>query len=635
MPKQTAARGHTNVILILNMKRFIHADDQARFETARGSLALADALRRNWEKVISQQDAFISMEEETERLAAARKDLKPDMMLTEQVGFATGIFNTRMLEEYTFPTYALDKSQITFSKDLETNFQFKTLFKRIWDRWDIYVRATYTGFFVIRLTQRYTDQTRSLLDLAQDVLHLQESLDVVSAQNWLKYNRGRYENQPETLQIKERSVQALLEWMGAEDEENHALQYYPVQWKLAMEVCKFFVHAVGDTLVLSGQDPIRMIEPAPSLSIPLHDSYIYHHFDKLLAPNHVVSGKKGPAPETSTLVEARVVDLHKSRRLRKALVNLLEGTILQEPLLEEKDEEKPPPMPSAEHSHFPDPRWSTIDDLMKKNSASWNDEFCIFDTRTAIIIPSERSRNYELAVSTVPSATLRVRYPRYWDAVERLVEFVMEIHVLAQLLEGMSFDLLTEIVDTVHRLRPQIINGDIVLDERVAGLITKAADLRKQAALVQSLSHPLMWGRAEYSIEKSSLLLRLMGVPKTLEHIERNISSINSVVDQVDEWYLADLSEKSNDRAHYLTILVTAASFLLTILILPSFWADIWLVLPATKPQTWLTVLAWTGTTIAIVLMIPALAFVLLSTVQKRDELSKLLKRLLNNKKDK
>jgi len=46
-------------------------------------------------------------------------------------------------------------------------------------------------------------------------------------------------------------------------------------------------------------------------------------------------------------------------------------------------------------------------------------------------------------------------------------------------------------------------------------------------------------------------------------------------VNHIDELYLADLSEKSNDNDSRLSMIFAAASLTLTILILPSFWADI------------------------------------------------------------
>jgi len=627
MPKNSSARGYTNVILLLNMKRFVRAEDQEIFETVRGSRPLADALRIDWPAAAAHQDNFLTTEEA--RIPQTGEGTAvPDQMLTEQVGFATGVFNTRMLEEYHFPNYVLNKDKVVFPPALRTNFQFRNLFERVWNRWEIHIRPSYTGFFVIRLTQRYQEHARPLIDLAQDVLHLQESLDVVSAQRWLKYNRQRYIDQPETLAEKERSVMALMAWMGVKEEETSPLLYYPVQWKLAMVAAGRFVHKIGSVIDLPGHLPIHLEEPEPSLSIPLHDSFIIHHFDTLLARPHMIARtKQKSADDSGVQIEARVTDLHNSPRLRRALVNLLDGTILQIP--QNPDDENGMRSARAEDNHFPEPRWSITDSLLEQNVASWNDEFCVLNARTAIIIPSRHSQNYEMAVSTVPSATLRIRYPRYWSAVERMVEFVMEIHMFAELLEGISFDLLTEIVDAVHRLRQQIVRGDIQLDDSVAGLITKAADLRKQTALVQSLSHPQMWSRSEAALRKARALLKNMGVPERLSHIERNIASINSVVDQVDEWYLADLSEKSNDRAHYLTILVTAASLLLTLLILPSFWADIWQVLPENGvPARWLLNLGIIGTGFAALMMVLA-GYLLLSTLRRWQELKALLKRLL------
>jgi uncharacterized membrane protein len=46
-------------------------------------------------------------------------------------------------------------------------------------------------------------------------------------------------------------------------------------------------------------------------------------------------------------------------------------------------------------------------------------------------------------------------------------------------------------------------------------------------------------------------------------------------VNHIDELYLADLSEKSNENDSRLSMILAAVSLTLTILILPSFWADI------------------------------------------------------------
>lgn len=151
MKAKVSAKGYTNVILVLNMKRFIREEDQARFERIRGKEEFAQTLRELWPPRLASQESFITIEEEKRRFG------RPDMMSTEQVGFAAGVFRSLMLEKYTFPAYALDKEKVGFPEALTTNFQFKTLFLKVWDKWNIYVRPTNTGFFIIRLTNRYPD----------------------------------------------------------------------------------------------------------------------------------------------------------------------------------------------------------------------------------------------------------------------------------------------------------------------------------------------------------------------------------------------------------------------------------------------------------------------------------------------
>ncbi|MCB0195609.1 MAG: hypothetical protein KDJ65_26905, partial [Anaerolineae bacterium] len=230
------------------------------------------------------------------------------------------------------------------------------------------------------------------------------------------------------------------------------------------------------------------------------------------------------------------------------------------------------------NGYFPSPRWSRADGLLddpEANLASWNDELCLFTSRTALIMPSKKWRVHEMAISTVPSATLKVQYASYWQATERMVEFVLEVGVLAQLLESESYRLLSQIADTIERIRADMFKGDIVIEAKLKEQMARAAHLRRVAALAQSISHAQYWGRAEYAVLKADRLFELLDVPRIIRHIERNIESINSAADHVDELYLADLSEKSNDKATVLSLGLAAVSFILVLLVIPSFWADL------------------------------------------------------------
>jgi len=618
MKASVSARGYTSVILVMNMKRFISPDERKRFETIRGKREFASVLRTIWPGAIQKQDVFMTTEEyKRQRIAKDGLELEPgDTMSTEQIGFATGVFRSLMLEEFNFPTYAVNKACIEFSQDLESNFQFKALFKKVWDRWDIYIRPTFSGFFVIRLTHRYKDKARSLLAIAQDVLRLQESIDIPSAQRWLEHSRERYSEDPDTLNVKERSVKALLKWVGGEAEESGELLYYPVQWKIAMEVASRFVQLIGCEISVPGANPIGLITPDPSMSIPLHDSYVIHHFDEVLADTSILTGKSEKG-NNKNQIAVTLNDIRQSHILKRMLVNLGEGSLLQNrSIAAQNATDVLDTQALLAGSCFPNPKWGLVDSLFEQNQASWNDELCLLGPRTALIIPSQDWKHSQISVSTVPSSTLHVKYPRYWGAIERMIEFLVEIRVLSQLIESESYALLGDIAQTVHETRSKLFSGDIKMDQRLPDQVTQAAYLRHLAALSQSLSHPQLWSRAEYAVKKATYLLEQLGVPIIQEHIQRNITSISSVVDHVDELYLADLSEAQNDNSTILSIGLAAASLTLTLLMFPSFWADLGMNKTEVTLGQWILGIA--GIAISVLLISGAIYMLRIAFVQRK-----------------
>src|SRR5688572_2110210 len=621
MKANVSARGYTNVLLVLNMKRFVHETDQDKFERIRGKDEFAKVLREIWPQKLVDQEKFVTIEEDKRRRG------RPEVMSAEQVGFATGVFRTLMLERFTFPAYALDKGKVRFEEDLVSNFQFKTLFLRSWNKWSIYIRPTFTGFFVIRLTNRHREHPVSLLRLSRDVLRLQESLDIQSALNWLAKARQEHANHPQTLAIKERSVKAFLAWLGVDETYAGNILYYPLQWRLAMEVCSWFVEAIGSEIFVTGEaSPIKLEVPIPSLSIPLHESYVAHHFTELLADNLIVPRSKRGNDNADSQISITVNDIRESPQIRQALVSLMEGFVLK-PYQEDN------PFETSRSDHlFPDHRWNIVDQLLEQNQASWTDELCLLGSRTAIIMPALRWRDYEVSVSTVPGSTLRVQYFRYWGAIERMVEFLLEIRVMALFLEGASYDLLRDISEKIHQTRSELFSGDIKIDTDLPDLVASAASLRHQAALCQSLSHPLLWSRGEFVIGKANYLLDQFAVPQILEHIERNINSTAEFVNHIDELYLADLSEKSNDNGTLLSMTLAAASLTLTILIIPSFWADISQILSLnlSKYQIFLPMVEKVGNGLAVLLVGAAVflfSFALIQFIRLKELISQIVKR--------
>ena len=67
MKANISARGYTNVILVLNMKRFVQEQDQARFERIRGREEFAKTLREIWPQKLNDQEKFITIQEDKRR----------------------------------------------------------------------------------------------------------------------------------------------------------------------------------------------------------------------------------------------------------------------------------------------------------------------------------------------------------------------------------------------------------------------------------------------------------------------------------------------------------------------------------------------------------------------------------------
>lgn len=552
MPARLAADGRTTVILVLNMRRFIPDKAQReRFESLRGTPTFRESLAR-WPQWFQNHPLFTPL---------ASAQTHDNSMSPEEIGFATGVFRRRTLELFQHPTYRLNKHALTFDKALMDNLQFKKLFLRALERWEIELRPTATGFFIIRLQQHYT--RRSLEQLARDLIHLQQPFDIPSALKWL-HKREREAKTPEELEQTRRSIHTLLRWLGADPEnpDEARVLYYPLQWKLAIEVINHFVNSAP--LELNPQDgpPIRLQPAAPSLRLPLHDAYILHYFERLLAHPSLIKGSSVEAPP-GTKVEVTPNDFYEAKGLRNVLASFLEGSLLT------------PPNQTEPQYHFPAIRWRLADELLERNLASWKDEFCALGTRTGLILPARQWLDYELTVSTFPGSTLKVHYRRYWEAIERLVEFGLEAQVLARLVESETYRLSQELADNLEATRKGMEQGDVKIPPEVIKAITKAAHLQRLTALVQQMCQTQIWYRAEYAVQKAEALFSALGLHETLHHIQHNMDNINQSADHFDDLYLTDLTEKSNARANHFSLLLSALSLALIILMLPSFTTDL------------------------------------------------------------
>ncbi|HCR70187.1 MAG TPA: hypothetical protein DIW23_01985 [Anaerolineae bacterium] len=570
-----SATGYVNVIMVLNMKRFIKGDEkeQSRFESFRGTPEFSSVIKSIWGKEKVSPKGIFEISSDVNGFSN-----NTDQMTTEQVGFSTGIFRNLILEEHTFPTYKVNKSYIKFPEYLLTNYQFSKLFIDVWDNWDIYIRPVYTGLFVLRLMKKY-EKPETLLNISQTVNRLQESFDIPSALKWQKKILENQKFSEVERDGKVQSIQELLEWLCGDEEDFTKHLYIPVQAKIGMEVASLFVEEIAGDIEISNQKSISLIRPQPRSSIPLHDSYVIYHIDKLYTNKKIKSKllnpenkKNVPNNAKDTLEEISVQSIQDIYVAQQQICNLIEGAVLRPSEQEASDKNKK----STKLEGFPALRKQFVNEIFEKNMSSWDDELCLMMSRVAVFIPSKKYRDYQLVVSTLSRSTSHIKYVRYWGAIERMVELILSIRVLAQLLERMSYSLLGRTATEMHKIRGEMLDRDIKMNTKnLSQLISEAADLQRLVSLCQGLSDPHVWSRAEYGIVKAKHLINELGILVSLEHIQRNIDAINQFGDHLDELYLADLTENNNKLSLFSSTLLAGISFILTILILPSFWADI------------------------------------------------------------
>lgn len=584
MQDDIRARGSVSVILVMDMKSFVDPQHRQRFERIRGYRAYAEMLKQKWPGQLAG-GAFEPTDADIMGVG------RSPTMSTDEVGFVTGIFRLNMLDLYSSPVYKVNKERFEFSPQVKSNLQFVKLFAPIWKDWDFYIRPTMTGMMVLRLERRY-DKPLALLKQATNVIELQTPFDVPGAIKALHKLENQINDpaasaeQRQELQSKADATHAFLSWLDVQNLEAPELDYIPVQWQLAREIGCQLIRDVGAKIRLDDGTVIPFSGDKPDLSSSLYDSYTVYHIDDLLVePSMIAKTLVGTDDDTDdesetqeistrpakNLVSVDPSDVKRSLRIKWFLVGMIEGAILSRT-----------PSSGSTKRRFPRHNLHIVDRVFDQDMATWSDELCLLTARTAIVMPSQRSSREQLFISKLDAKTTTtyVAYPRYWEALERLVEFVAEISILSQLVENASADTLQQFVSELDHARQNILQGQLngpLQDNqrRLTELTNQSANLSRLVGLCQGLINPNYWSRAEYAVDKASHLMTQMQVSILVSNAERNVSNLTNLVDHVDELVLAQLSESSNEQNSRQSLILAGLSLSIILFTLPSFWADI------------------------------------------------------------
>ncbi|MEM8858346.1 MAG: hypothetical protein AAGD96_08500 [Chloroflexota bacterium] len=576
-----SAAGYTSVYLVVNMAQFMTDDTRLKFEGVRGTEKLARVIKHDWAKMLATpQSAFKCQEQFTTEI---RKNRSESRMNIDEVAFATGIFKGVVLRQYSSPFYQVDKSKFHFPAELMENFQFKSLFLENWDRWDIHIRPSMTGMFIIRLTDyydhHYGTNTAEFRTIASNVQSLQSSFDIPSAlerrQELIReVNMGSSE-----AADKLKTIDSLIDWLAADDSLVSYLDYPRVQWQLAQEVCTRFINTIQNSIRISGEDELSFSRPRKNITTSLNDSFVVYHFNELYAPARIVEKKHWSKQKwkdnKEMMLTLKYNDLTDSPKVRESISQLIEGALLKKPSKNQNENS------SIDSRRFPDQNQLIVDQIFETNFSTWNDELCLLTPRCCVVWPSRSAKNEYLYISSLPTTTSQVKYLWYWEAMERMIEFVVEIKLLSSLLEQESVLALNRFSATLSQMRHGLLNGNGEFDlkrEEMLDLTNDAANLSRLVGLCRGLSTPQTWSRAEYASRKAAFFMRQLNIPDLIDHAETNVDNMTNLINHQDELYLASLSKKGNDQSRRLSvwffIVSIIFSFILLVYSLPSFWVD-------------------------------------------------------------
>lgn len=213
----------------------------------------------------------------------------------------------------------------------------------------------------------------------------------------------------------------------------------------------------------------------------------------------------------------------------------------------------------------------------------------------------------------------------YPHSVEKIILSTLEIKELAAKVETFSFYLVEGFTEIINNTRSMLFSGDIKFPAHIPTFVEHVSKMRFLFLLCKKSYRSSSWVAPESVRKIADHLFEIFDMPTVLENIDHNLNATGDITSHVDNLYAADLSESSNDLA-YLGILLASTPLLLSIISLPSFWADIRQLFFTFLPQlpqdlandimTTLNLFALTGT--IAVLLVTVFSLYLLFSIRKR-----------------
>lgn len=209
--------------------------------------------------------------------------------------------------------------------------------------------------------------------------------------------------------------------------------------------------------------------------------------------------------------------------------------------------------------------------LLDQNTATWNEELCIFTGESALIYRPMDGQ--ALAYIGGPLGLSSRAYSSYWAAIERGIEHMVAYRSEVQQLERYTNHLLSKVPHLTRKVNDGQINRED--SEEITALASGLSDIfdilpEQRGQLVTASIF-----RADYVRQKFDRLLEELDVPQTLELVNTNVEQISFFLSYYNDMRLQWQGQRSNRLALILTVV-------LMFMALSSFLADTFQVL---EPQ--------------------------------------------------
>jgi len=460
----------------------------------------------------------------------------------EQSGYGIGVFNRVLAEDNFAPTYSVVKEAIDFPPHLLDNVQFKDRFLPVWEHWDFHLRVSSNGIVTLILhlnIPRY----REMELVAQDVMGLHYYFDMANAKQKrdefrkLSQSPDLSEKQCESIAQKINSIERLIEWVQERSMNQLEDDKSPVVWQMAVEVMRRWIETLGNCITLSddaGKTWKIKLKQQPRLGTmrEIFTTYIPTSIRDRKKPDSLAAG------------------LRPQEILSSSAYQQVMSAITEEALIHGK-----------KNHAFPLHNLEASQRLTQRNLATWESEFCIITDKNALIY------YHPLDKKKVAFSSREVSYEEYWLTVLRLLEFGLEVKLLALLLEKQTANLLVSKLSKQWQANPASAFS-------AGGISLQLLNLSRLLAHTRGLSSAPIVGQASYAIQKYKALLDAFGVPEILSHAEYNLKSMSRLLERNVDVQLQIESQAVNEIALAFSMVFASVSLIMGILAFPSFIAD-------------------------------------------------------------